>query len=232
MSFSDRIVIVTGAGGGVGTHITRCWLDAGAKVVGAGSSEKSLATLDDHPNLKTLAADLTTEDGAQKMVEFARAEFGMPDTLIHTVGGFDMGPVTGENAASQWEKLMALNVTSAFHCYRAIIPSLREKEGGWIVGIGSRAGVEPAAQMAAYSASKAALIAFTQALALEVRAENIHVNVILPSTIDTPANRTAMGDKNVAKWVTPGDIADATFYLCSNTARSVYGATLELYGKS
>jgi len=232
MSFSDRIVIVTGAGGGVGTHITRRWLDAGAKVVGVGSSEKSLATLDAHPNLKTIAADLTTEAGAVQMIEFARNEFGTPDTLIHTVGGFDMGPVAGEHAASQWGRLMALNATSAFHCYRAILPSLREKEGGWIVGIGSRAGVEPAAQMAAYSASKAAFIAFSQALAAEVRGDNIHVNVILPSTIDTPANRATMGDKNAGKWVTPDDIADATFYLCSDTARSVYGATLELYGKS
>jgi len=232
MSFADRIVIVTGAGGGVGAHVSRRWLDVGAKVVGVGSTEKSLSSIGVHENLKTFVADLTTESGAEAMVAFARQEFGTPDTLIHTVGGFEMGSILEETAVAGWERMMTLNATSAFLCYHAIVPALVENGGGWIVGIGSRAGVAPAAQMAAYSASKAALVALTQSLGLELRGQNVHVNVILPSTIDTPANRAAMGEKNVENWVSPDDIVDATFYLCSETARSIYGATLELFGKS
>lgn len=232
MDNSNRIVIVTGAGGSVGSRVVRRWLDAGARVLGVGSRVGPLEELGHHKRLAIAAEDLTTQAGAQRMVECARASFGVPDTLIHTVGGFTMGATDAEDAGDGWDRMMAMNATSAFHCFRAMIPALREKGGGWMVGVGSRAGVEPVAQMAAYSASKAAFIALVKSLALELRSENIHVNAILPSTIDTPPNREAMGDKNVEKWVTTDDIADATLFLCSEAGRSVYGATLELYGKS
>jgi NAD(P)-dependent dehydrogenase (short-subunit alcohol dehydrogenase family) len=232
MPFSDRIVIVTGAAGGVGQEVVRRWLSGGAKVVGIGSSASSLEALETHERLATAAFDLTTPIGADAMVQFARQTFGTPDTLIHTVGGFAMGPIGAPEASVQWDYMMAVNVTSNFHCYRAMLPSLRERKGGWLVGIASRAAVQPTAQIGAYAASKAALIALTQSMADELRPEDIHVNVILASTIDTLANRKAMGEKNATKWVTAGDIADATMYLCSEQARSVNGATLEVYGKA
>jgi NAD(P)-dependent dehydrogenase (short-subunit alcohol dehydrogenase family) len=175
---------------------------------------------------------MLTQAGAEAMVKFARGVFGPPDTLVHTVGGFAMGPISGEEAPGQWDLLMALNATSSFHCYRAMLPAMRERGQGWIVGLSSRVAVHPAAKLAAYAASKAALIALTQSMADEVRHENIHINVILASTIDTPANRDAMGESAASKWVTPDDIADATMYLCSDQAKSVNGATLEVYGKA
>lgn len=232
MSFEDRIVIVTGAGGGAGQQLTQRWLETGARVVGVDRSQHGLDALGSHERLATTTGDLLTAEGAEAMVQFARSAFGVPDTLIHTVGGFRMGGIGDDQTAADWDLMMALNVTSNFHCYRAMLPSLREKQGGWLVGIASRAAVVPTAKMAAYAASKAALIALTQSMADELRHENIHVNVLLASTIDTPANRAAMGDKNAEKWVTPDDIADATIFLCSPQARSVHGATLELYGKS
>lgn len=232
MAFSDRIVIVTGATGAVGSRVVERWLEAGARVVGVGSSAGSLSALGSHERLAMVALDLTKADGAEEMVRFAEEKFGIPDTLIHTVGGFTMGPIDGADAVAGWEKMMALNAGSSFYCYRAVVPSFRERGGGWIVGIGSRAALQPATQMAAYSASKAALVALTQALAAELRPERIHVNLMLASTIDTPANREAMGEKNAEKWITADDVADATFYLCSDQARSVHGATLEVYGQS
>lgn len=228
----NRIVVVTGAGGGVGQTVTRRWLEAGAKVIGIGSSPEPLKALGEHERLATGVFDLTTSEGANGMVAFAQSRFGTPDTLIHTVGGFGMGSITAEDAAELWERMLALNATSTFHCYRAMAPALRSRGGGWIAGIASRAGVVPAPKMAAYCASKAAMISLTQSLAEELRKENIHINAILPSTIDTPANRAAMGDAHAADWVTPDQIADATFYLCSEAAAGVHGATLELYAKA
>ncbi len=143
-----------------------------------------------------------------------------------------MSPIDGADAPDVWDRMLALNATSNFHAYRAMVPVLKARGGGWLVGMSSRAAVQPGALVGAYAASKAALIALTQSLAAELRESNIHVNVILASTIDTPANRAAMGEKHADKWVTPDDIADATLYLCSDAARSVHGATLEVYGKS
>jgi NAD(P)-dependent dehydrogenase (short-subunit alcohol dehydrogenase family) len=229
---TDRIVIITGAGGAVGRVLAQRWLAAGARVVAV---DRTLTTLDDlgsNERLAKIQADFLSPESADEVVAETRRTVGIPDTLIHTVGGFAMGPTDAPAAGAQWDLMFALNATSAFHAYRAMIPALKERGGGWLAGIASRAAVQPAAKMAAYAASKAALIALTQSLAEEFRNDNIHVNVLLASTIDTPANRAAMGESHAPKWVTPDDIADATLFLCSNQARSVNGATLEVYGKA
>jgi len=236
--FTDRIVIITGGAGGAGQTITRRWLEAGASVLVADHTEAALDRLRSAlpsaltERLATFATDVTTEAGATAMVAQAQSTFGAPaDSLIHLVGGFAMGPLDSPDAPATWERMIALNLTSAFHCYRAMLPALRTRGGGWIVGLASRAAVQPPANMTAYAATKAGLIAFTQALSAEVRAADIHVNVMLASTIDTPANRQAMGEDQAPNWVSPNDIADATFYLCSENAHAIHGATLEIYGK-
>lgn len=236
---TGRAVIITGGAGGAGHTVTQRWLEAGASVLVADHSQAALDTLraglppTSTGRIVTLAADVTTEEGAAQMAAEAAKTFGRPaDTLIHLVGGFGMGPLDAPDAAVTWERMMALNLTSAFQCYRAVLPGFRARGGGWIVGLGSRAATEPGANVAAYAASKAGLIALTQSLAAEVRGVGIHVNLILASTIDTPANRQAMGAGHAPDWVTPDDIAEATFYLCSERARAVHGATLELYAKS
>jgi NAD(P)-dependent dehydrogenase (short-subunit alcohol dehydrogenase family) len=180
-----------------------------------------------------LAIDVTTEDGAMTMVNEARRSFGKhADTLIHLVGGFAAAAVEEDNAGRTWDSMMARNLTSAFQCYRAILPALRERNGGWIVGLSSRVATNPGPRISAYAASKAALGAFTTSLSAEVRGAGIHVNLIVASTIDTPANRKAMGEAQAASWVSPDDIADATMYLCSDNARSVHGATLEVFANA
>jgi len=237
---ASRVVIVTGGAGAVGSTVSRRWLDAGACVlvvdhrqatIDKWLSELSKKSLNDR--VATLATDVTTESGAREMVDCAQRSFGKPaDTLIHLVGGFAAAAVEDDNATRTWESMMAVNVTSAFQCYRAVLPALRARKGGWIVGLSSRAAKNPSARLSAYAASKAALGALTQSLSAEVRSAGIHVNVIVASTIDTAANREAMGEAKAASWVTPDDIADATMYLCSESARSVHGATLEVYANA
>lgn len=228
----DRIVIVTGASGGIGKTVTERWLATGTRVVAIASSAHSLEALGSHERLATAAFDLTSEPGAQDAIQFARSAFGTPDTLIHLVGGFDMGPIEDAKAPEIWDRMMRLNADSAFHCFRAIVPSLRERGGGWIVGLSSRTAAAPGAQVGAYAASKAALTALTKSLALELRDENIHVNLIATSTVDTPANRAAMGDKAAAKWVTADQIADAALFLASEAASAVNGTVLDVFGKA
>lgn len=237
---TGRIVIITGGAGGVGSVVSRRWLDAGASVlivdhkqntIDAWLSEVSQKSWDGR--VATLATDVTIEAGAKGMVDRARTSFGKPaDTLIHLVGGFALAAVEDENAARTWESMIAANLTSAFQCYRAILPELRARNGGWIVGLSARVASNPGPRLSAYAASKAALGALTSSLAAEVRAAGIHVNLIVASTIDTPANRKAMGESKAASWVTPDDIADATIYLCSDQSRAVHGATLEVFASA
>jgi Dehydrogenases with different specificities (related to short-chain alcohol dehydrogenases) len=238
-SFADRVVIITGGAGGVGQTVTLRWLATGARVLALDHREETLAALRkraadegaEGTRLATVAADIATEAGASQMVATAESAFDAPpDTLIHLVGGFGMAATHADDAPELFERMWTLNVRSAFFAYRAMLEPLRRRGGGWIVGLGSRAAGAPGAKLGAYAASKAALEAWTRALSAEVRAEGIHVNLIAATTIDTGANRRAMGDKDAEKWVRPDDIAEATLYLCSERARAIYGATLEAYG--
>jgi NAD(P)-dependent dehydrogenase (short-subunit alcohol dehydrogenase family) len=234
---TGRVVIVTGGAGAVGSTVSRRWLDAAASVLVVDHRQATIdAWLSEfsgknwNGRVATMATDVATEAGARAMVNEADRAFGKPaDTLIHLVGGFAAAAVEDENAQRTWDNMMSVNVTSAFQCYRAVLPALRARKGGWIVGLSSRAAQSPGPRLAAYAASKAALGALTSSLSAEVRSVGIHVNLIVASTIDTPANRESMGESKAASWVSPDDIADATMYLCSDRARSVHGATLEVF---
>lgn len=238
--FSGRFVVITGGAGGVGQTVTRRWLDSGASVLVVDHRQSALdqwLSESRHDSwdgrVATFATDVITEAGARAMVTRATGAFGrVPDTLIHLVGGFAAAAVEDDNAAGTWNTMFALNLTSAFQCYRAMLPALRSRGGGWIVGLSSKAASVPVARISAYAASKAALGAFSSSVSAEVRAAGIHVNLIVASTIDTPANRQSMGEANASSWVSPDDIADATMFLCSDDARSVHGATLEVFANA
>jgi len=237
---TGRVVIITGGTGGVGSVVSRRWLDAGASVLVVDRNQGAVdAWLTDVSNesragrVGGIAIDVTTEAGARAMVDKAESSFGKhADTLLHLVGGFAAGAIEEPNAVTVWESMIAINLTSAFHCYRAMLPGLRARNGGWILGMSSRVATRPGPGLAAYAASKAALGALTSSLSAEVRSAGIHVNLIVASTIDTPANRKSMGEAQASNWVTPDDIADATMYLCSGQSRAVHGAMLEVFANA
>ena len=223
-----RIALVTGANGGLGSHVTRALLDAGYAVIGL--APKIRAGDFDHPNFTALPASIDGLEAAQKAVETVGQHFGKIDLLAHLVGGFAVGSSVAETDDATFDRMFQMNVYSAFHILRAVIPIMRQAKTGRIIAIGSRAAEDPGPGVGAYSASKAALVSLIRTVAREIKHAGITANVILPGTMDTPANRKSMPDADTSKWVQPDSIASLIVWLASDAAKDVTGAVIPVYG--
>lgn len=226
---TGKVALVTGADGGLGTHVTKALLDAGFTVVG--SSPRIRPNSFDHPQFTALPATLESLDAARKAVETVIGRFGKIDVLAHLVGGFAGGSSVADTDDATFQRMFDLNVNAAFHILRAVLPHMRKAGAGRIIAIGSRAAENPGASVGAYSASKAALVSLGRTVALENKDAGITANVILPGTIDTPANRKAMPGADVAQWVQPGAIASLIVWLASDAGKDVTGAAIPVYGR-
>jgi NAD(P)-dependent dehydrogenase (short-subunit alcohol dehydrogenase family) len=228
MDSPRRFALVTGATGGLGGAITKTLLQEGLAVVGVGRSEASAGRLRQRlgapAELRTLAGDISTEAGVASVFE----EAGRPNVLVNVAGGFDMGPI-GETSLKTWDSLMETNARTVFLTCRQ---AFRSMSGGVIVNIGARPALGGAASMSAYAASKAAVCSLTQSLAQEGLAQGIRVNAIIPSIIDTRANRESMPDADFDAWVTPASLAAVVAFLVSDGARDISGALIPVYGRS
>jgi len=224
-----KVVVVTGADGGLGSYVTRAFLDAGAPVVG--TSRKIKQSDFDHPNFTALPAEISTREGAQGLVDKVVARFGKLDVLAHTVGGFAGGQSVVDTDDATYQRMLDLNLNCVFHMLRAAVPPLRNTGNGRIIAIGSRAAVEPGAGVGAYSASKAAMVSLIRTVALENKDAGLTANVILPGTMDTPANRKAIPNADVSKWVQPSSIAELVVWLASEAGKDVNGSVIPVYGK-
>ncbi len=227
-ALADRIVIVTGAKGGLGAHVTRAFLGAGAWV--AGSSRTIHDSEFDHPRFMGIPADLTQTGDAGRLADTVIQRFGKIDALVHVAGGFAGGSPLHETDDATWDGMMDLNLRAAFHILRAVIPPMRKERRGRIVAIGSRAAVEPAANIGAYSASKAALVSLVRTAALENRDLGITANAILPGTIDTEANRKSDPNADRSRWVSPERLAELALFLVSDAGEQITGAAIPFYG--
>jgi NAD(P)-dependent dehydrogenase (short-subunit alcohol dehydrogenase family) len=224
-------VLLTGGTGGLGLGVTPKVLAQGAEITIPYHSAREVERLKsylppaDFSRIRFTAVDLTRESAVQDLVD------GMErvDVLIHLVGGFSMGP-THEYSLEQWKQDFELNLTTTFLVCKHSLRRMLEQDYGRIVTTGSRGAVEPGGQLAAYCASKAGVVALTKAIAAETRGTNITANVVLPSIIDTPANRAAMGGENASQWVKPESLADVICFLASEAARDIRGATIPVYG--
>lgn len=226
---TGKVALVTGADGGLGTHVTKALLDAGFTVVG--SSPKIRPNSFDHPQFTALPATLDSLDAARKAADTVIGRFGKIDVLAHLVGGFAGGSSVADTDDTTFQRMFDLNVNAAFHMLRAVLPHMRKAGTGRVLAIGSRAAENPGASVGAYSASKAALVSLVRTVALENKDAGITANVILPGTIDTPANRKAMPGADVAQWVQPGAIASLIVWLASDAGNDVTGAAIPVYGR-
>jgi NAD(P)-dependent dehydrogenase (short-subunit alcohol dehydrogenase family) len=224
----NQVVLITGAYGGLGTFVTAAFLEAGAQVVGTARNIDGKAFL--HPHFEAIPADLTRPHNATRLVEDALAKFGKIDVLVHTAGGFAGGAPIHETDDATWDKMLDLNLRAALNILRAVLPTMRAQQRGRIVAIGSRAGVEPSSNISAYSATKAALVSLMKTAALENRKLGITANVILPGTIDTPANRLSDPKADRSTWVSPQKLAALTLFLASDEAAEITGAAIPVYG--
>jgi NAD(P)-dependent dehydrogenase (short-subunit alcohol dehydrogenase family) len=224
----DKVVLVTGADGGLGSHVTQALLDAGATVVG--TSRKIQQSAFSSPRFTALPAELSTLEDAKKLLDQIVARFGKLDVLAHTVGGFAGGHSVAETDDATFQRMFDINLNSLFHMLRAAVPVLRQTGSGRIIAIGSRAALEPGAGVGAYSASKAAMVSLIRTVALENKDAGLTANVILPGTMDTPANRAAMANADFSKWVRPSTIASLITWLAGDAGKDVNGAVIPVYG--
>lgn len=218
--------LITGAGGGLGTKVVEAFLATGATVYGVDLAWKRQPHTS--ANFHAIEADMLQPGECERVVKLAAPV----DALVHLTGGFGGGKPVAETADESWDQMMNLNLRAAFAMFRAVLPPMMEAKRGSIVAIASRAAVEPMANFAAYSVSKAALLSLVKTIALEVKDSGITANAVMPSVIDTPANRAAMPAADVSKWVTPESIARLLVWLTSDAARDVSGAAIPIYGRA
>jgi NAD(P)-dependent dehydrogenase (short-subunit alcohol dehydrogenase family) len=224
-----KTALVTGANGGLGTQVTKALLDAGFTVVGL--SPRIQQSDFDHPNFIALPAALTSLDTAKKAVDSVVVRSGRIDVLTHLVGGFAGGQTVAATDDATWQRMFDANLNSALHILRAVIPEMRKAGGGRIIAIGSRAAEDPGPKIGAYSASKAALVSLMKTVALENKDAGITANVILPGTMDTPANRKDMPGADVTQWVQPASVASLIVWLAGDAGKDVTGAAIPVYGR-
>jgi len=224
----NKVVLVTGANGGLGTHVTEAFLRAGARVIG--TARKIQASDFAAGDFIAIPGDLSNESGARAIVKQSIDKLGRLDIVVHTVGGFAGGTSVGETGEATLDRMLDLNLKSLFYILRAALPELLKTGDGRVIGVGSRAALEPGAGVGAYSASKAAMVSLMKTVAQEHKASGLRANVVLPGTIDTPANRKAMANADFSKWVRPQAIADLILWLAGDAGREVNGAAIPIYG--
>jgi NAD(P)-dependent dehydrogenase (short-subunit alcohol dehydrogenase family) len=225
----EKTALVTGATGGLGTHVVKALLDAGFAVVGL--ARKISAAEFGHPNFTALPAALDSLAAARNAADTVIARFGKIDVLAHLVGGFAGGQTVAGTDDATFQRMFDINVNSAFHILRAVIPHMRQASAGRIIAIGSRAAESPGPGVGAYSASKAALVSLIRTVALENKDAGITANVILSGTIDTAANRKAMPGADTSQWVQPASIASLIVWLAGDAGKDVTGAAIPVYGR-
>jgi NAD(P)-dependent dehydrogenase (short-subunit alcohol dehydrogenase family) len=220
-------VLVAGGTGQLGSAVVRELLARDRSVTVTWIADSERERLASEP-VELVRADLFDAADAQAAVD----SVDDLEAVVNLVGGFASGPLVHETDPEDFDRLMRLNVTPAFLLARAAMPRLRERGGGAFVGVSARPALRPFAGAAGYITSKAAVLALIQALDAEYRADGIRCNAILPSVIDTPANRAAQPDADHSKWVPPEEIAKVVAFLVSDDSKPTSGAAVPVYGRA
>ena len=227
-ALDQKVALITGAKGGLGSFVTEAFLAAGATVVGVSRSIQP----SDFPNPRFVAmpAELSSGEAARRLTAEIAAKFQRIDVLVHLVGTFAGDKAVAETDEETLDRMLDTNLKSAFHIASATLPFMRAQGGGRILAIGSRAAVEASPGAGAYAASKAALVSLIRTIAAENQDKCISANIILPGTMDTPANRKNDPKADYSKWVRPAQVANLLVCLAADTASQVNGAVIPIYG--
>lgn len=229
----DRTALVTGGTGALGGAVVDSFLEAGWRVVSTWVVPEERDRIEEREALELVQADLFDEEGVTAAVREATAAEGAPlRAVANLVGGYFAGPLVQDLALEDFERQLRLNLRPTFLVTRAALPALVEAGGGGIVCVSARAAERPFAGSSAYATAKAAVAAFAKAVAAEYRDAGVRCNAILPSVIDTPANRTAEPDADFSRWVQPAEIAQVVRFLCSEESVPVSGAAVPVYGRA
>jgi NAD(P)-dependent dehydrogenase (short-subunit alcohol dehydrogenase family) len=234
MSVKGQSVMITGAAGNLGQAVAAAFAQAGASLALLDLNDASLAKVPvaGAGDVLRQRVDLSDPASIAAAVDAAIARFGRIDSVCNLAGGFQMGDKVHELTADKWGFMMELNAGSVLRMSHAVVPHMLKARGGSIVNIGAYSALSGKAEMAAYIASKSAVIRLTESMAAELRGHNINVNCVLPSIIDTPQNRAAMRKADPSKWVAPAALADVLMFLCSPAARAIHGAAIPVVGLS
>ncbi|WP_422736590.1 SDR family NAD(P)-dependent oxidoreductase [Micromonospora sp. WMMD729] len=227
-----RSVVVTGGGGGLGGAVVASFVEAGWRVVvprrgGPAGSEPAA------DGLVRVGADLTEPADVARVVEAATADQAAPlRAVVNLVGGYASGGLVHETPVEEFERMLTLNLRPTYLVTQAALPHLVAAGGGAVVCVSARAAVSPFAGAAGYVTAKAAVLAFANAVAVEYRARGVRCNTVLPSVIDTPANRAAQPEADHSRWVGPDEIAPVIRFLASPDSAPTSGATVPVYGRA
>jgi NAD(P)-dependent dehydrogenase (short-subunit alcohol dehydrogenase family) len=238
MNFHDKIVLIAGGTGGLGREVAMAFLEAGARVMVTYRREEEFAAVVSSAERigakppDGAAVDVTDAAAVEKFVASMVAKYGRIDIMVNAVGGYAGGTNLWEVDARVYDQMLRLNLKAGFVLAGIVVPVMIRQKRGWIVNIASKAAVDHGAGGGLYAASKAGALALFDSLAAEVKAYNINVNSVLPSIIDTAANRKAMPEADFSKWPKPEEIARVILFLCSEEARVIHGAAIPVYGKT
>ena len=217
--FVGKSVVVTGAAGALGRAVAEAFHNKGAKVTG-------IDVVEADTDFRLLIVDLMNLEDVRKAV----TEIGSIDVLANIAGGFTMGDSVASTSDETWDFMMDLNTRTVLNMVRAVVPGMQKQGRGKIVNVGARNGLRGVGNMAAYSASKSVVIRLTESMSDELKQDNINVNCILPSIIDTPRNRADMPKADFSTWVTPDAMAEIVMFLASPAADPIHGASIPVEG--
>jgi len=233
--FNSRVVLVAGGTGGLGQAVALAFLNESATVFVTYRSEDEFAALQrassqSSTHLRGHRVDVTNEAEVSRLVEEIVSVGGRFDVMVNSIGAYAGGSPLWRTSPDVFDRMLSLNVRSGYVLSRVVVPVMLKQGAGSIVNVSSRAAFDHAAGAAAYTASKAAALAMIDSLAADLKGTGVRANTVLPSIIDTPANRGAMPGADFGSWPKPEDIARVILFLCSDDARLIHGAAIPVYG--
>jgi NAD(P)-dependent dehydrogenase (short-subunit alcohol dehydrogenase family) len=235
IDFSGKVVLVAGGTGGLGRAVSLGFVQTGAKVVATYHNEAEFGSLQAQAGaskalLQGQPVDVTDETAVAGLVNAVLKQHGAVDALVNTVGGYAGGMKLWDAETKVFDRMLQLNLRSGFVLARAVLPAMLKAGQGSIVNVAAKAAIDHGGGAGAYAASKAAAVALMDSLAADTKGTGVRVNSILPSIIDTAANRHAMPGADFATWPKPEDIANVILFLASDFAKTIHGAAIPVYG--